>query len=514
MSSSPVKIRRTSKKLPPPPSSSRSPELPPPPPSSARYVPRSPELPPTPPYSSRSPELPPTPPFSPSKSDIKEFKKSVEPPKLELPEPIPIPKKVKSQMDFYSRRQKLFNLYKGNHYINILFYLYLFNKYKSNCLIYDQSAAYNSNTGALLHLYSNGLTLDFTKITGSTYAKQIHYAHLNAVVEQIVNCINNNKSEIIIIPLTLAFQTKSHANVMIYRKFNNTVEHFEPHGSFFSYDPHEDKLIEDALAEFMAILNKSLPDVRFKPANQVCVNMSGLQSMEAGYRTRKPNEGTGYCSAWSMFFTELALKNPTIPSNELLDIIYNTMMENKKRIKYLTEIIQGYSYYIEEKLEKYYAILFGRPKIYSEILKTSGMMNSEFYKKLYYLVRIESMMINNKYFSLKIGRDIVAEQLAKMDPRNARDVNGLRMELDVYEKLIDAKKGLSPVKELLDDSLESPKKKTPTRSNPIKTRCPKGTRRNKKTGECELTYEDKSSPVNVAPPTRLRRSGLAPPSSK
>jgi hypothetical protein len=345
----------------------------------------------------------------PSKSDIKEFKKSVEPPKLELPEPIPIPKKVKSQMDFFSRRQPLFTQYKGNNYIMILFYLYLFNKYKSDCLIYDKASTYVAG-GYLLNLYGNGLTLDFTKITGPAYAKEKHYDHLNTVIEQIVNCVNNNKSEIIIIPLTLVFATKSHANVMIYRKFNNTVEHFEPHGSFFSYDPYEDKLIEDALAEFMAILNKSLPDVRFKPSNQVCVNMSGLQSMEAGYRTRKPNEGTGYCAAWSLFFTELALKNPTIPSDQLLNIIYE-YINSKEGAVYFRKVIRGYVNHISEKIEKYFTILFRRKITVEEIVKNFNQTNP---KDKYFntntipymiaLLELEKKLINEPEFEIKASQ--------------------------------------------------------------------------------------------------------------
>jgi len=409
-------------------------------------------------YTPKSPEFaPPIEEIRPSKSEIREFREEnvIEIPKIQLPEPIPIPRKVKSQMDYLSRRQKQFSLYAGIYDIGNLFYLYLLNKYRSNCLIYDQSYKNSQYAYAMYSSdhYDIGLTLDFRRMMHPTY-KALHYRHLSNVAKQIADCVNNNKSEIIIIPLWLMFATSGHANVLIYRRFNNTVEHFEPHGESYSYYPRENKPIDDALLEFMTILNSKLPDVRFKPAHEVCVNMSGLQNIESGWRKRKPNEGGGYCAAWSMFFTELALKNPTIPSNELLDIIYKQMMESKNGASYLTKIIQGYAYYIQEKLEKYYAMLFDQPLIYTKLINPPNVeFQREFSRKLFFLVKIETRAINNSpWFNLGVARDAAAEHLASIPPKYVDLIKDAELELEVYDKLIAAKKELSPVRDLLDDS--------------------------------------------------------------
>ena len=87
------------------------------------------------------------------------------------------------------------------------------------------------------------------------------------------------------------------------------------------------------------------PFVKLIPSNEVCPYIDGLQSLEEDARQKEtiPYQGPGLCSAWSMFFTELTLKNPTISSNELLNIIMNKFdKEPDKQAKYIRQIIIGY----------------------------------------------------------------------------------------------------------------------------------------------------------------------------
>ena len=52
----------------------------------------------------------------------------------------------------------------------------------------------------------------------------------------------------------------------------------------------------------------------------------GLQNLESSSSFIKIiGEPIGYCAAWSMFFTELCLKNPEIPSSTLINYIFNTI---------------------------------------------------------------------------------------------------------------------------------------------------------------------------------------------
>jgi hypothetical protein len=70
------------------------------------------------------------------------------------------------------------------------------------------------------------------------------------------------------------------------------------------------------------------------------------------------NEPLGYCSAWSMFFTELCLRNPDIPSSTLMNYIYEHFktMSKVEQGNYLKSVIRGYVNFIIEKINKYFSI--------------------------------------------------------------------------------------------------------------------------------------------------------------
>ena len=363
---------------------------------------------------------------------------------LQLPEPIPVPRKVKSALDYWAKRQKQFVKYAGNNDISNLFYIYLLNKYRSNCLIYDTADNHINSYG----LNSIGLTLR----TPNKQERAPYHRHLHAVAQQIEDCIISNNSEVIIIPLWLNITGTRHTNVLIYRRASNTVEHFEPHGSAFleHRKPQINKRIDDALHEFMTILAAHLPEVRLVKANEVCVDIPGLQILEGTVdgkaRKMKPNEGGGYCTMWSMFFAELALKNPAIPSKELLDIIYAQVMESGDAQKYLLAVIQGYVYYMSEKLNKYYAILFGKAAIYDDLV--SMKHTGDFYRKMFLLIRIEMRAINSPGFDLNAGRREVAERILTADNSIRKD---LEDELFVYDRLIAANEEISPLRDLMDE---------------------------------------------------------------
>lgn len=357
---------------------------------------------------------------------VPEFKEDVA---ISLPEPIPVPQRVKSALDYWAKRQKQFVKYAGHNDMSNLFYIYMLNKYRSNCLIYDTTGNHINSYG----LNSIGLTL---RTPRNKQEREPYIRHLHTVAQQISKCVKTNQSEIIIIPLWLNLTGARHTNVLIYRKNNNIVEHFEPHGSAFleKRQPHLNKRIDDALSEFMTILATHLLGVTLKPANEVCVDMTGLQILEGRGRKMKPNEGGGYCTMWSMFFAELALKNPEIPSKELLDIIYAKVTESEDVQKYLLAIIQGYVYYMSEKLEKYYAILFGNRAIYDDLVAMKH--TSEFYRKMFLLIQIEMRAINEQGFDLNEGRRELAERIKTASNRD------LEEELFVYDKLIAAKEDI------------------------------------------------------------------------
>jgi hypothetical protein len=69
-------------------------------------------------------------------------------------------------------------------------------------------------------------------------------------------------------------------------------------------------------------------------------------------------EPEGYCSAWSMFFTELCLKNPEISSKDIYKFVLKNPEITGNKSDYFKRIIRGYTYYINNKIAKHFSDIF------------------------------------------------------------------------------------------------------------------------------------------------------------
>lgn len=317
----------------------------------------------------------------------------MEEPDIKLPEPIHT-KKIYEKLDLFSKDNPI-RRWSGYDMIDTFFYLYLFNKYKNQCLIQYRGVTAKNALGIELQIKQRMTKLD----------KEIYESHLVEVAKQLANCIKREPTSIVI-PLYLKTPKGGHANILIYRKNGNVIEHFEPHGDKYSYsDQKINELIDRRLNEFMNILNNILkkdkkPSVTLLSSNVVCPSRFGLQNLEAMSKSKKLRlEGGGYCAAWSMFFTEVALKNPTIPSNELLNIIFNkldTIGNKEKQSDYLRKIIIGYINLINDKIEKYFSFITGTKmslENITEILKKEKRVS--LLKEYITILDIEIQLLNN-----------------------------------------------------------------------------------------------------------------------
>jgi hypothetical protein len=275
---------------------------------------------------------------------------------IEFPEPLPEPQRISKiirKIDSFSENEVVPLDYNGNPILGNLFYLYLFKKYKSDCMIrtsYDQKS---------------GLILDMRHIVDNESGEK---QHIKNVIINLVDCIKRN-IETIILPVVLILTSgSSHANVLIYRRMDNTIEHFEPHGATIS---HRDKqLVFEEINRFILQLNSKikknkLPSIHFKHSYEVCPRLNGLQAIEHKL-PKLIKEGGGYCLAWSMFFTELVLKNPSVSSSQLMTLILKRL-DGVNAPEYLTKVIRGYVSHIYTKTEKYFSAYFGRKMTVEEI---------------------------------------------------------------------------------------------------------------------------------------------------
>jgi len=355
-------------------------------------------------------------------------------PKIELPKPAPEHiESIHRKLDFFSESNPI-RRWAGYDIIDVFFYLYLFNKYKNNCLIKYKGVASRNALGLELQIKQR-----MTKIDKLDYME-----HLQAIANQLANCIKREPTSIVI-PLYLKTPHGGHANILIYRKNGNIIEHFEPHGKKYSRkDEKINDLIDKKLDEFINILNGILKKDKKQPvtlvsSTDVCPVIIGLQAIEGMATNKKLRlEGGGYCAAWSMFFTELALKNPTIPSNELLNIVYdklkNVDKDNKSETPlapdYLRKVIIGYINLINQKIQKYFSFILGENitlEKLTELIKKGG--HREFLSSFNTIINIEMELLNNP--SLTKEQYLIILQNKARNITDPYEVNNINKQIDI-----------------------------------------------------------------------------------
>ena len=297
--------------------------------------------------------------------------------------PEPLPGKIDYSESVAKKMDKLFQLhekvepYVGDYFFENLFYLYLFKKYKMDCIITDTKSNYIMNVKLIITIPSHK---SFTEDQNTS---------LRHMVSNLLMCIAQGK-KIIIIPFVLTIEIEekqyAHANLLIYRKNTSQLEHFEPHGWQFqgSFSEEINRTINKYLEKIVEEINKKIIDfneeeqreshfnhtkyeeihpVTLVKAHDVCPVRSGLQSLEGSSVIPKNAaiEPGGYCAAWSMFFAELCLKNPEIPSSQIHEaILQKTELYNNQN-DYLRNIIRGYTCFINNKIAKYFSQIYDEP---------------------------------------------------------------------------------------------------------------------------------------------------------
>jgi len=227
--------------------------------------------------------------------------------------------------------------------------LYLIKKYGTNCFMYGN----NSRIGEFIH---GGFIINFlsgqidSPISAGVLSEFITKNLIQ--IQNFLNCVKKGNS-VIIIPLALIFSDGGHhANMLIYKRDLNTIEHFEPHGSSFSLDSTYGDKIKTILESLVNKINElnntpstlffhSLPNnITLIPSNEVCIRDRGLQAIQEELALFEIERGQ-YCQMWSLLFAEMSLLNPTISSKDILDQIYR-LLETKDGSRFLSNVIRGY----------------------------------------------------------------------------------------------------------------------------------------------------------------------------
>ena len=423
-------------------------------------------------------------------------------PKVKLPTPY----KIKNKLTTLNKigKEKISD-FLGSLEVETMFYLYLFKKYKSDCFLYSQTAK----------LRLLGMSIAIKKKYDDYHPNEIKSidTQFTELASALIDCIKRG-TNIIIIPVQLVLPDGgAHANVLIYRKNLNQIEHFEPHGKKFSTnDNNTNKVILDWMKNFVFKINRNLStlgtkQIKFIESTDICPYIHGLQNLESSSDIIKIKdvEPGGYCSAWSMFFTELCLKNPNIPSSELMNYIFNFLenMSVREKMAYLRSIIRGYASFINEKIEKYFSLFTESGLTIKKIKTFNSNKIRELHTILEFLITVEIDSVTNPS---QID-ETVAEIQKRLDKyyeakiTKADIVKRLEIAKFVYEKYKNFK--VSEPTESISSHIEKskPKQNIVIKKEPVEIKkepveiekellgmpvkvCPEGKEINPKTGRC------------------------------
>lgn len=272
------------------------------------------------------------------------------------------------------------------YYLRSMFYMYLFNKYENSCII-DENPSCDKLPDICEHVgdmvlkvygfeYERPNSVD--KVKWNAYQK-----YLRNYAKKIHKCLKHKK--MVVVPVRLHWpgsgdyrndaQYGTHANLLVVRKSNHTIEVVEPHGSrLLANEPRMDPY--KAYTNVVAMINKTLPNNSEKYSivfsHEVCPYSSGLQSLEGYANIFKDSiiEGGGYCSIWSMFTTEMILSNPDMTTRDIMQILLDMLYRNtgyndhnyNAKVKvgnYLLLVARGYATFITKKVEQYFSDIYG-----------------------------------------------------------------------------------------------------------------------------------------------------------
>lgn len=240
-----------------------------------------------------------------------------------------------------SKYEKTGIVFNPSDILGTIMYSYLIEKYNVKCFVYG--IRYNSVTTFTIDLSNTyGLTSN-NKDTMDKYQK-----YMLKMIKLISNCIiemQNTEREVLIIPLNIVFDG-AHANLLIYRKSLNVLEHYEPHGSKIQINGAVNEQLKSIMLIIVANLSKETKiNITYVSPENICPHSKGFQAIEndliISNKITKTEKG-GLCMLWSIFFAELTLLNPTFTSKEIFNKVFDDINQSDNKALKARNIIRGY----------------------------------------------------------------------------------------------------------------------------------------------------------------------------
>lgn len=274
---------------------------------------------------------------------------------------------LNATMDDDSNNKHFFG---GYSVLITLFQIYLAKRYGSRCLV--RSVKDTADIGEL------GLFLAFERTPDMKLKDITPKETFEGLKESFARCLNlQPPPPVIFLYLSLSVKREashgSHANMILYRTATKTFEHFEPHGAAYNNNVSYAEVINETLQK---ALQKICPEpFTYVTSQEVCPRevSQGLQSIEAHANLGKNDaiEGGGYCAAWSMFFAEMCLRNPTLSGRQVFELIIDFLKKNKgKDMHVLRHIMHSYTTRMGKVLYEYFSLVLNHASLLDKAAST------------------------------------------------------------------------------------------------------------------------------------------------
>jgi hypothetical protein len=278
---------------------------------------------------------------------------------IELPPPTPAPEDIAPEVvTLKSKIEKLQQIgadkgavpYNTSVILKTILYLEVLKKYGGNCAVLELDKKIGES-----RFLNSGIDIYEEMATNNRRWSQERIDRLGEILK---DCLDRG-ADTIIFPLQLNFTNKekekveytasTHANLLIFKPEERTIERFEPHGDMYGNTALGDVVFNKFLKKlFEKDLTGFIGKVVYRSPDFLCPMIDkGWQSLE-GKVASLEDEGGGFCLLWSHFLLELVCINPDASTKEIIDEA-NTILKDDPQ--YLKDVIRGYVVDAEEQVD-------------------------------------------------------------------------------------------------------------------------------------------------------------------
>lgn len=254
--------------------------------------------------------------------------------------------------------------FQGNSYFNTVGMYYLSHKHDDICVIFnepyqtdstitthwlDEGEHEHNDSCVLLPKSLNMIPYNQTDVS-LRWIQTKNGGYISVPKPEDKFWLNFNKcsnKRFVVTPFGYNCLDSGHANYLIYDKKSKTLERFESYGEVDTScldNPDIDKSIEKLFKKNLGedfIMNYRKP-LDFLPKKN-------LQTYQENENEMQKNDPVGFCSVWSLWYVDLRLLNPSVPSKTLIEKAFSILkkIKNKTGLS-LTQFIRNYSNWIVE----------------------------------------------------------------------------------------------------------------------------------------------------------------------